>query len=143
MPHFFIEISDLTDDFASHDELDVRARIEEAIVSQSIGRIAGSGSGFGAMDLSVETPDVDGIEARLTSLVAAIVPIERVTIREMVAPDLQEEDRDQLNVLGAEIGPEPCKRPSCGRLRIAMSVFCRRHHFEQIWGRPPSCGDTV
>ena len=142
MPNFFIEISDLTGDFASQGELNVRDRIEDAIVNQGIGRITGSGSGFGAMDLSVETPNVDGIMERLTTLVRSFVPTEHFEIREIKEPDVQEEDRDWLRGLGAEVGPQLCKRPGCGRLRIVMSVCCRRHHFEQVWGRLPSCEDT-
>lgn len=36
--------------------------------------------------------------------------------------------------LDPEIGPEMCKREGCNRLRVKLSVFCRRHHFESING---------
>jgi hypothetical protein len=48
------------------------------------------------------------------------------------------EDREFLNTLGAEIGPEMCKRAGCGRKRIALSVLCRTHHFESVRGRSPA-----
>jgi hypothetical protein len=123
MPHFFIEISDLADNFASPEDDNVRDRIEDAIVNQRIGRITGSGSGLGAMDLSAETPNVDGIKDRLTTLIRSFVPTARFEIREIADPDVREEDRERLRALGGVIGPERCKRPSCGRLRIVRSVF--------------------
>jgi hypothetical protein len=143
MPHFFIEISELAEPFASHEEVDLRERIGEAIESQGLGSITGSGSGFGAIDLSIEAPDIDGIEARLAEVVRGFVPSERFTIRRIEEPDEREEDREWLRSLGEEIGPASCKRAGCDRLRIAMSVYCRRHHFEQVWGRPPSREETA
>lgn len=46
--------------------------------------------------------------------------------------DLLEGHRQFWNTLGEELGPQQCRAASCERLRIALSVFCRRHHFEQI-----------
>jgi hypothetical protein len=34
--------------------------------------------------------------------------------------------------LDPEVGPETCRRTGCARLRVNMSVLCRRHHFESI-----------
>lgn len=39
--------------------------------------------------------------------------------------------------LGEEIGPEECRKKGCSALHISRSVFCRRHHFEQVTGRMP------
>ena len=36
--------------------------------------------------------------------------------------------------LGPEVGPDPCGRADCGRLRIALSAFCQRHHYEMVKG---------
>jgi hypothetical protein len=143
VPHFLIEITDHSDKFASQGDRGVRDRIEDAIVSQDLGKITGSGSGLGKMDLSVKTPNADGIKDRLTTLICSFLPSEHFEIREIAAPDVHGDDRERLHALGGEIGPERCKWPSCGRLRIAMSVFCRKHHFEQVWGRLPSCEDTT
>lgn len=44
--------------------------------------------------------------------------------------------------LGPEIGPEQCAFEGCVRSRIALSVFCRRHHFARLHGgRCPFEGD--
>lgn len=139
MPHFFIEIYDFKENFASPSELDLRHRLVNAIEAEKLGAITGSGSGFGGMDLSVETADIDGIKGQLTMLVLEFVPNDRFTISEIETPSEKEEDVNRLNKLGQELGPQICKHPNCDRLRIAMSVFCRIHHFEQIWGRQPSC----
>ncbi len=139
MPLFFIEISDLAENFASPNELDLRDRLVNAIESKQLGIVVGSGSGFGGMDLSVEAADIDGIEGRLTTLVREFVPNDRFTISESHIPSEREEDAARLSKFGPEIGPQVCKRPTCERLRVAMSMFCRIHHFEQIWGRQPNC----
>ena len=47
-----------------------------------------------------------------------------------------EEDAAFLQNLGEEVGPEGCRATGCTRKRIAQSVFCRRHHFESMRGRP-------
>jgi len=36
------------------------------------------------------------------------------------------------NVLEDEVGPEPCREPECGRLRMSLSVYCKLHHFRMI-----------
>ena len=38
--------------------------------------------------------------------------------------------------LGEERADVPCRNPDCRRGAIALSVFCRRHHFESIQQRP-------
>ena len=49
-----------------------------------------------------------------------------------------EDDSRFLSLLGSEAGPEPCRTPGCGRLRISASVHCRGHHFLAIKGRTPA-----
>lgn len=44
--------------------------------------------------------------------------------------------RDFWEALGDEQGPELCSTISCGRGRIAMSVKCRKHHYEMVRGHP-------
>jgi hypothetical protein len=39
-------------------------------------------------------------------------------------------------LLGEERADVPCRNPACRRGAIALSVFCRRHHFEVIQRRP-------
>jgi hypothetical protein len=48
------------------------------------------------------------------------------------------EDAAFLANLGEERGPEPCRHAECKRLRVSQSVFCRTHHFENIFRRPPA-----
>ena len=50
----------------------------------------------------------------------------------------QHEDRQILELLGSEIGPEPCKRAGCVRKRIRFGVLCRTHHFESLRGHLPA-----
>lgn len=38
------------------------------------------------------------------------------------------------SVLGDEVGPEACSAPGCDRLRISLSVHCKRHHFRALKG---------
>lgn len=38
------------------------------------------------------------------------------------------------SVLGDEVGPETCSAPECDRLRISLSVHCKRHHFRALKG---------
>lgn len=54
------------------------------------------------------------------------------TRREVVA----RADAEFRDALGDEIGPETCRHPGCGRLRISYSLLCRAHHYEQIKERP-------
>lgn len=44
-------------------------------------------------------------------------------------------DRDFCNKLGQEDSTMTCRRDGCGRGTVKLSVFCRRHHFENIRGR--------
>lgn len=45
------------------------------------------------------------------------------------------EDLAFLASLGEEISPDTCRKAECAHKRIALSVFCRSHHFEMIKGR--------
>ena len=38
--------------------------------------------------------------------------------------------------LGAEDSMKPCRREGCNRGAVKLSVFCRRHHFENVQKRP-------
>lgn len=51
-----------------------------------------------------------------------------------------EQDREFYALLGAENGAI-CRKEACQRLSVRHSVFCRRHHFESIRGRPCSFSD--
>ena len=44
-------------------------------------------------------------------------------------------DQNWWAKLGDEIGPETCSTDSCQRKRLALSVKCRRHHYEMIMNR--------
>jgi hypothetical protein len=44
--------------------------------------------------------------------------------------------------LGDESGPEGCASAGCGRLRIAHSARCRRHHYEIVHRRPCPFNDA-
>ena len=46
------------------------------------------------------------------------------------------EDESDLERLGPECGPAKCEYEGCFHLRVALSVFCARHHFEMLRGRP-------
>jgi hypothetical protein len=45
-------------------------------------------------------------------------------------------DREFCEKLGLEDSTRRCRREGCSRGTIKLSVFCRRHHFEEIRGRP-------
>lgn len=45
-------------------------------------------------------------------------------------------DRDFYELLGRECDGASCRAEGCGRGRVALSVFCRRHHFESVKKRP-------
>ena len=45
-------------------------------------------------------------------------------------------DREFYGILGEERSNTKCKRPGCTRGAITLSVFCRKHHFENVKGRP-------
>ncbi|NOX58521.1 MAG: hypothetical protein GXP29_06645 [Planctomycetes bacterium] len=50
----------------------------------------------------------------------------------------RELDLEWYRNLSEETGPELCRREGCGVARIAQSVFCRRHQFEQVKGYLPT-----
>ena len=50
--------------------------------------------------------------------------------------DELESDREWWESLGEEIGPQECRAEGCGRSRITLSAFCRKHHFVQIMHKP-------
>jgi len=37
-------------------------------------------------------------------------------------------------VLEEEVGPETCRQQGCARLKMRLSVFCKRHHFQMVMG---------
>ncbi|MBB3210737.1 hypothetical protein FHS27_006585 [Rhodopirellula rubra] len=45
-------------------------------------------------------------------------------------------DREFCDMLGDERKDVACKRDGCDRGAVPMSVLCRRHHFENVKGRP-------
>jgi len=49
----------------------------------------------------------------------------------------EHEDVAFLQRPGPEQGPESCRDNGYRRLRIGHSVFCREHHFHNIFGRGP------
>ena len=49
----------------------------------------------------------------------------------------QELDFQWYQDLGNDVGPDECRNDCCNNLRIKRSVFCRKHHFEQIKGYLP------
>lgn len=40
------------------------------------------------------------------------------------------------DLLGDETGPEICKKDGCMRKKIALSAFCKIHHFENVRKEP-------
>jgi hypothetical protein len=44
-------------------------------------------------------------------------------------------DRQFYDLLGPERASIPCRDAACTRGCVPLSVFCRRHHFESIFGR--------
>jgi hypothetical protein len=57
-------------------------------------------------------------------------------------PFIQSEvDRDFYDSLGAEREGIACRSTGCQRGAVALSVFCRTHHFERIVRRPCPFGD--
>jgi hypothetical protein len=45
-------------------------------------------------------------------------------------------DREFCDKLGMESSANRCRREGCIRGTVKLSVLCRRHHFEEIHGRP-------
>jgi hypothetical protein len=57
--------------------------------------------------------------------------------RERMFADAQRaQDRTFYDGLGAERPTIPCRADRCTRGSVELSVFCRRHHFESVMGRP-------
>ena len=50
-------------------------------------------------------------------------------------------DREFCERLGQEDATRLCRHESCSRGAVKLSVFCRRHHFESVRGRPGPFGD--
>jgi hypothetical protein len=42
------------------------------------------------------------------------------------------EEQQFMDSLGPEVGPEMCKYSECGRYRIEHSIFCKRHHLDNL-----------
>ena len=38
------------------------------------------------------------------------------------------------NQIEGEVGPDRCREPGCGRLRISLGIYCKLHHFRMIVG---------
>jgi hypothetical protein len=45
-------------------------------------------------------------------------------------------DREFCDKLGPEDSSKQCRRKECNRGVVELSVFCRRHHFENVRNRP-------
>ncbi len=62
--------------------------------------------------------------------------IEPAVWRENPFPDLflLVVDRDFYQALGPEDASTACRRADCTRPKVALSICCRRHHFEQVKG---------
>ena len=81
-----------------------------------------------ALDLRLRFPD--GREERLFAIA---IEGDRAMWREGFLRSTMIRLHDSFwSTLGEEAGPEKCRRPGCARLRIALSVFCKRHHFRMI-----------
>jgi hypothetical protein len=61
---------------------------------------------------------------------------EAVAFLQSEAPMINPNADDNLfwNSIGEEIGPEGCRRGGCSHLRVALSHYCRRHHYEMVRG---------
>lgn len=46
------------------------------------------------------------------------------------------EDREFWLALQEDAGTELCREPDCQRPKIRFGIFCRKHHFEMVKGRP-------
>ena len=138
MPHLFVVIKELDSAFASTAELDVRTALESAIMSSNLVTITGSGSGFGEMDVSVCVSDAKAGIAEMEKIADQLGIRSRVTIEELEESSQKDEDLMFLSRLGSEVGPEQCRDDACQRFRIAGSVFCKVHHFRQVFSRLPA-----
>lgn len=82
---------------------------------------------------------IRGIAAELIRAGARTVPASAARAPEFWQPYSeaaeQRREREFLDLLGPEAGPEPCRQEGCSRLRIAHSVYCRRHHYESTSGK--------
>jgi hypothetical protein len=48
----------------------------------------------------------------------------------------QRNDRELWEHLGKSVGGERCRVDGCSGWRVRHSVFCRVHHWENVFGRP-------
>jgi hypothetical protein len=62
------------DDLASKQNLELRAKIEQLLVKQKVGKILRSGTGMGWMDIVVEVEDVERARIETEAVVKAIAP---------------------------------------------------------------------
>ena len=62
-------------------------------------------------------------------------PEERAARERCLAEAQLASDRKFYDALGPERAMIPCRDPGCTRGTVALSVFCRRHHFESVWRR--------
>jgi len=65
----------------------------------------------------------------------ALSPEARAARDRMFAEARLTEDRRFYDTLGPELVASPCRASGCGWGRIQLSVFCRRHHFENVMKR--------
>ena len=50
------------------------------------------------------------------------------------------DDKELLDVIGPEQGPEQCRAKKCTRLTANRSVYCPVHHFQMVKNREPYHG---
>jgi hypothetical protein len=73
--------------------------------------------------------------ARLFYLQAEFEPLTTIDVPDN--PPLAWMRRQYANwSVDPELGPDRCRHPDCMRLHVALSVFCRKHHFEAINQHP-------
>ena len=101
----------------------------------------GDGSGSGVwLTCSVEKCCFQGYgdPSQLSRLLGIFLTWAKTVPDWLAIPDLDEaaiqsvKDKEFWALLGEEGGPELCRAEGCLNKRIALSVFCRRHHFETV-----------
>jgi prepilin-type N-terminal cleavage/methylation domain-containing protein len=128
------------DQWPSDEEIRLRNIVIAELEAAGIGWCVESGAGCRVMELVLETngneEDLDHARVAIGALFEVRFPgrSARVHLEELTSVSETREDRDFYDLLGVERKGTRCRHVGCTRGTVAMSAFCRRHHYEQVQG---------
>src|SRR5262249_53118173 len=123
-------------EWPSNDEMRERNAAIAELVADGIGQCVDSGGGGGVMGVCVDVNDVERARAAVMAVLNTRFPGRRFGLNVQEPDGVIEArmERDFYDSLGAEREGVSCRHPGCTRGAVSTSVFCRRHHFEQVRG---------